>query len=167
MHGQFTDAEVYLGSNELVGLVDEVNIAELEPIRLEHDTLGSIGVLSLPRRGLNVMNGSMVFDYPDPDMMAMTYHPNKAWEFQLHSPLDRFDSGGLNREASTKLITLITVIFTKAAFPVSKKDTDGKHKADFTTTKVLQRDARNETPIVEIDLMARIYNVMGEPVWPD
>lgn len=166
-NGQITDAPVYLDDKSLVGLCEEFNIPELENSQIEHETLGSIGVLKLPRRGLSAIEGSLIMAFPEPEFLAITSNPRKAARFQLHSKLDIFDAMGLDEANSTTLVTHVTALFSKTAFPNGKKAEAGKHNADFSVTKIMQRDINSSTPIVEIDLFANIYKVNGEDVWPD
>ena len=166
-HGHITDAQVYLDDKSLVGLCKEFTVPELETTQIEHETLGSVGVLKLPRRGLSALEGSMVMQFPEPAFLAITANPRKAARFQLHSKLDVFDAMGLNEEDSTTLVTHVTALFHKSAFPGAKKGETGEHSGDFSVTKIMQRDMASGTPIVEIDLFANIYKVNGEDVWPN
>ena len=166
-HAQITDAEVYLDDKSLVGFCKEFNLPEIESTQVEHETLGSVGVLKLPRRGLSALEGSMVMSFADPEFLGITSNPRNAARFQLHSKLDAFDALGLNEDNSTTLVTHITALFHKSAYGGLKKD-DGasEHTAEFSITKIMQRDVNASTPIVEIDLFANIYKVNGEDVWP-
>lgn len=166
-HGQITDAHVYMNDNQMIGLCDEFNVPDLENKQIEHETLGSIGVLSLPARSLAGLGGDMKMSFPEPEFMAITSNPRKAHSLQLHSKLDVFDAGGLNEDLSTTLVTLVTLMFKKRAFPTSKKGENGQYTADFSVTRLVQRDIRANVPIVEIDLFKQIHRVMGENVWPD
>lgn len=167
-HGQITDAPVYMGNHSLVGLCEEFDVPEMETKQIEHETLGSVGILVLPARGIQKLQVSMTMSFPEPEFMAMTMDPTMAHLFQLHSKLDIFNAGGLDRDNSTTLVTIVNVMFAKPAFPAGKRGGEaGKFKAEGTATRVLQRDIRSETPIVELDLFANIHNVMGKPVWPD
>lgn len=166
-YAQITDAPLYLGDNELVGMVDEFSVPELESDTIEHDTLGAIGVLKLPSRGLNALEGSITLTHPEPEFLAMTANPNKARMFQLHSKLDVFNEDGFDEAKSTTLVTIVRANFTKQAFPAGKKKEGGKFTADFTVTRLVQRLFSEQTPLVEIDLFARIYKVNGANVWPN
>ena len=77
-YGQVTDAPVYLEDKELLGVCNEFNIPELESGTVEHDTLGSVGVLMLPRRGLSGLTGSIKLQFPEPEMVSTFSRPNKA-----------------------------------------------------------------------------------------
>ncbi|MGH1577705.1 phage major tail tube protein [Planktotalea sp.] len=166
-YGQITDAPVYLDDKSLVGHCEEFNIPEIETQTIEHDTLGSIGVMKLPRRGLSALEGSLIMSFAEPEFLSITSNPRKAARFQVHSKLDIFDAMGLDETNSTTLVTHVTALFHKSAFPGAKKADAGKHNADFSVTRLMQRDINSGTPIVEIDLFANIYKVLGENVWPD
>lgn len=166
-YGQVTDAPVYLEDKELLGICNEFNIPELESGTVEHDTLGAVGVLMLPRRGLNGLTGSIKLQFPEPEMVAMFSRPNKAAKFQVHQKIDVFDADGLNEEKSETLITHVKALFTKNAFASVKKGEAHEDTAEFTCTAFMQRLTSSDVPLVEVDLFANIYKVNGEDVWPD
>lgn len=166
-YGQVTDAPVYLEDKELLGICNEFNIPELESGTVEHDTLGSVGVLMLPRRGLSGLTGSIKLIFPEPEMVSIFSRPNKAAKFQVHQKIDVFDAGGLNEGNSTTLITHVTALFTKNSFASVKKGEAQEDTGEFSCTYLMQRLTSSETPLVEVDLFANIYKVNGEDVWPD
>lgn len=165
-YGQITDAPVYLNDKSLVGHCEEFNIPEIETQMIEHETLGSIGVMKLPRRGLTGLDGSLIMSFAEPEFLGITSNPRKAAVFQVHSKLDVFNAEGLDEANSTTLVTHVTALFHKSAFPGGKKAEAGKHSADFSVTRLMQRDINSSTPILEIDFFANIYKVNGEDVWP-
>ena len=166
-HAHITDAPLYLEDKSLRGIAEEFNVPELEVGRVEHNTLGSIGLFKLPSRGdLQPTDGSLVILSPDPELITLTSNPRKALRFQLHSKVDAFDAMGLDEEASTTIVTHVTALFHKRIFPSGKKEA-GKYTGDFSITQLMQRDINSSTPIVEIDFFANIYKVNGEDVWPE
>ena len=166
-HAHITDAPVYLDDKSLVGFCTEFNIPEIETTQIEHESLGSIGVMKLPRRGLSAVEGSMVLKFAEPEFLTITSNPRKAARFQVHSKVDVFDAMGLDETNSTTIVTHVTALFHKSAFPGSKKAEAGAHNAEFSVTKLMQRDINSSTPIVEIDFFTNIYKVNGEDVWPE
>lgn len=166
-HAHITDAPVYLDDKTLLGLCKEFSIPEIETTQIEHETLGSIGVMKLPRRGLSGIEGSMTMHFAEPEFLAIAANPRKAARFQIHSKVDVFDAMGLDEGNSTTIVTHVTALFHKSAFPAAKKGEAGEHSAEFSVTKLMQRDIASSTPIVEIDLFANIYKVNGENVWPE
>lgn len=166
-YGQVTDAPVYLEDKELLGVCNEFNIPELESGTVEHDTLGSVGVLMLPRRGLSGLTGSIKLQFPEPEMVSTFSRPNKAAKFQVHQKIDVFGPDGLDEEQSTTLVTHVRALFTKNAFAAVKKGEGQEDTGEFTCTYLMQRVTGSETPLVEVDLFANLYQVNGEDVWPD
>lgn len=167
-HAQITDAEIYLGDKSLVGICEEFNLPDLEIGQIEHSTLGSVGVFKIPARGqLQPTDGSMVLISPDQELITLSANPRKAVQFQLHSKVDAFDAMGWNIDSSTTIVTHVTALFYKRVFPSGKRGEAGKYTADFSVTRLMQRDFNSATPIVEIDLFSNIYRVNGEDVWPD
>jgi len=166
-YGQVTDAPVYLEDKELVGVCNEFNIPEIESGTVEHETLGSIGVLMLPRRCLSALQGSIKLIFPEPEMVTIFSHPNKPVRFQVHQKIDVFDSDGLNGEKSTTLVTHVKAMFMKNSFSAVAKGGDQEDTGEFSCTAFSQRLIDVEVPLVEVDLFARIYKINGEDVWPN
>ncbi len=166
-YGQVTDAPVYLEDKELLGICNGFTIPEMESRMIEHDTLGSVGVLMLPARGLSGLPGSIKLMFPEPQMVSTFARPNKAAKFQVHQKIDVFDSDGLNEERSDTLITHVKALFNKSAFAEVKKGEAQEATGDFSATYLMQRLTSSDVPLVEIDLFANIYKVNGEDVWPN
>ena len=167
-HAHITDAPVYLDDKSLVGVCEEFSIPELEVGQIEHNTLGSVGVFKLPGRGnLTPTDGSMVLQSPDPELITLSSNPRKALRFQLHSKVDVFDAMGFDEANATTIVTHVTALFYKRIFPAGKRGEAGKYTAEFSITRLMQRDITSQTPIVEIDFFANIYKVNGEDVWPN
>ena len=167
-HAQITDAPLYLDDKSLVGICEEFTVPELEVGQIEHSTLGSIGVFKLPARGqLQPTDGSLVLSSPDPELITMSSNPRKALRFQLHSKVDAFDAMGLAEEKSTTIVTHVTALFYKRIFPSGKRGEAGKYTAEFSITRLMQRDIKSEKPIIEIDFFANVYNGPDGPMWPD
>lgn len=165
-HGQITDAEVYSEQSSLWGICDSFDVPEIENGTYEHNTLGSIGVLKMAKRGaIQALEGVMTLNHPEPDLMRLTSNPRQMAKFQLHQRLDIFGQDGLDETTSTTLITHVSVMFPKRASPAASKE-DGKYTADFIAYRFMQRLTSEETPIVEYDFFTRTYNVDGKPVWP-
>lgn len=167
-NAHITDATVYLEDKSLMGICKEFVIPELEVSQIEHSTLGSVGTFKLPSRGgMTPTDGSMILLSPDPELITLSSHPRKAVQFQLHSKVDAFDAMGLVEDKSTTLVTHVTALFFKRIFPAGKRGEAGEYSAEFSITRLMQRDLNNSTPIVEIDFFTNIYKVNGEDVWPE
>lgn len=165
--GQITDSPLYWGDKSMIGMCDEFASIEMENKTIEHETLGSVGVLILPTRGLSALTGSMTLSYPDPEFVAATARPNLAQTFQLHNKLDLFNVQGFDAEKSTTIVTGVVAQFTKRAWPTSKKGENAQYTVDFSINKMWQRDIRSNAYLMELDLFANTHKVMGENVWPD
>ena len=167
-HTQITDAEVYFGETGLVGVSATVDIPSLETAQIEHETLGSVGILQLPARGLAALNVTIELMYPEPELLAWSYDPTASELFQFHEPLDVFGAdGGIDRDRSTKLVTICRLKPSNNEAGQMKKREARKHTISATATSFLQRVYTEQTPLVEIDLMANIHKVRGRNVWPD
>lgn len=165
-HAQITDAELYYDDKSLIGIAKEFSIPALETGHIEHETLGSVGVLKLPRRGLSALDGSMMLQLEEPEIARQMLRPNKAMALQLHAKIDAFNSFGHDEENSTVLVTHVRAMFGKIEPGDYKKGEAMAFNGEFSTTYFMQRVTNSETPLVEIDLFANIYKVNGEHVWP-
>lgn len=166
-HAQTTDAPVYLEDKSLFGISSEFQIPEIESTVIEHKSLGSLGVIGMPARGLKLLEGSIKLGFPEPSMAARMSNPNKALPFQVHQKLDVFNSFGLDEGNSTTLVTHVRAMFKKNAFSAVKSGEAVEDTGEFTTAYIMQRLIDDSTPLVEIDLFAQVYKIQGENVWPD
>ncbi|KQI68000.1 hypothetical protein AN189_13100 [Loktanella sp. 3ANDIMAR09] len=166
-HTQITDAEVYFGEEGLVGVSATVDIPNLETTQIEHETLGSVGVLKLPARGLSALDMTIELMYPEPEIMKWSYDPTASVLMQFHEPLDVFGPEGLDRTRSTKLVTVCRVRPVNNEASQLKRKDPRKLTIPAVATSFLQRIYTEQTPLVEIDLIANIHKVGGRNVWPD
>lgn len=165
-NAQVSDAPVYLDDKSLVGVCNGFDMPELESNTIEHETLGSVGVLKLPTRGLSALDGSMTLSFPEPEIVAIFSQPNRAVTLQVHKRIDVFDGDGFNAEKSTVMITRIKAMFFKNAFASVKKNEATEDTGEFTCTSYTQRLISSDVPLVEVDLFANIYRINGADVWP-
>lgn len=167
-HTQITDAEAYFGEEGLVGVSSTVDIPSLETTQIEHETLGSVGVLKLPARGLSALDCTIELMYPEPEVLAWSYDPTSSVLWQFHEPLDVFGAdGGIDRDRSTKLVTLMRLKPSNNEASQLKKREGRKLTITAHATTFLQRIYTEQQPLVEIDLIANVHKVGGRSVWPD
>ncbi|WP_282093039.1 phage major tail tube protein [Epibacterium ulvae] len=166
MHrGQITDAELYNDARELWGIAAECQIPEVETQTIDHETLGSVGVIKLPSRGLRSLSGSLKLQYPDDEFHRKMLRPNRAVSLHLHEKVDLFDIDGYDEGASTTLITSMRCLFSKVSSGAGKLGDARDLSGDFTTTYFMQRATNSNIPLIEVNLFSKIYRVNGENVW--
>lgn len=166
-NAQITDAEVYFNETGLVGVAATCDLPQLEATQIDHETLGSVGVLQLPARGLSALTGTLMLEYPEPELLAWSYNPAISALIQLHEPLDVFDPDGIDRDRSTKLVTVMRCRAVNNEASQGKKREKRTHSIPFTATSFVQRIYTEAVPLVEIDLFRNVHKVNGQNVWPD
>ncbi|MCC2099164.1 MAG: phage major tail tube protein [Hyphomicrobiales bacterium] len=164
--GQITNADVYLdGDNVLKGRVAEFDMGEIGSTEVEHKTLGMIGVLKLPGRPVEAIEGKITFEWLDEEVERLLINPTKRHNIQLHSYVDVFDEEGLNVEKSLTLVTHVGFMTMKSGGKSAKLGETMGVEHTITVPTFMQKVYGDATPIVEFDAWNGIYNVNGEPVW--
>ncbi|MGR3760889.1 phage major tail tube protein [Roseobacteraceae bacterium NS-SX3] len=166
-HGQITNAHIYNDERDLWGISAEFQIPSVETQMIEHETLGAVGVLKLPARGLRALDCTFKLQYPDVELHRQMLRPNKTVSLHLHETVDLFDIGGLNEDASTTLVTSVRCYFSKVDSGGSKLGEARDLTGEASAVYFMQRVTNSETPLIEVNLMENIYRVNGEPVWPE
>lgn len=164
--GQITNADIYLGDANVRGRVAEFDPGEIGHQDVEHDTLGMIGVLKLPGRPLQAIEGKISFKWLDEEIERQLLNPTKFPKIQLHSYVDVFDEDGLNAEKSHTLVTHIGFSSLKRGGMSAKLGDPMGTEYDISIHNFVQKVYGAATPIIEFDVFNGIYKVNGEDVWP-
>lgn len=164
--GQITNANLYLNEVDLKGRVAEFDLGDFGSTEVEHKALGMIGVLKLPGRPVEAIEGKASFEWLDGDVEMMLLNPTRTLRFQLHSYVDVFDADGLNAEQSHTLITHVGCLPLKRSGVAGKLGEQMGAEHALSITYFMQKVYGAGTPIVEYDGFNQIYNVGGVPVWP-
>lgn len=164
-HGQITNSEVYFEDKTLVGICAEFNVPEIEWGTVDHETLGQVAVFKAPSRALQALEGSMKWQFPEPELLEMAYNPTIVYPFMLHSKVDILTEDGFTSDSSYTLVTTAAVMFTKAAMGASKLGDLMDEELDFTCVRLSQRVHDSNRQIFAVDIFANTLNVGGKAVW--
>jgi len=165
-HAQITDADCYLGDDDLVGVVKSFQIPSLEMATVDHETLGMVAVFQAPARPLQAMEAEIEFQAIDADLARLVLNPTKALAFQLHQKVDVFGPDGLDTDRSHRLVTHVRLLFKAHEFGASTLGELQGHTATASCVYLRQRASNQNTSIVEIDIFNQRHKVNGEDVWP-
>ncbi|MDR6952678.1 phage tail tube protein FII [Ancylobacter sp. 3268] len=165
--GHITNADVYMENNRLTGRVKEFDQGDFEVTTVDHETLGMIGVISLPSRSVAAIKGKISFAWLDHEMARIAMNPTRLVRFSLHSYVDVFGSSGLDTAASHRLVTTMGVHFTKLSGNAHTLGEAVGHEMEISIVSIVQRVSTSEIPLLEYDPFAGVYQINGEPVWPD
>lgn len=165
--GQITNADLYMNGEDVKGRVAEFDPGEIGSTEIEHATLGMIGVLKLPGRPVEAIEGKINFEWLDGEVERALLNPTRRHAIQMHSYVDIFGPEGLDAEKSHTLVTHV-------GFHVSKRGGNsaklGEQMASEHTISIpyfMQKVYGEVVPVIEFDVINGIYNVNGEPVWPN
>lgn len=164
--GQITNADLYLNGEDVKGRVKEFSPGDIGHTEVEHKALGMIGVLKLPGRPVEAIDGKISFDWLDEALERVLMNPTKRHVIQMHSYVDVFDADGLNAEKSHTLVTHVGFHVIKRSGLTAKLGDAMAGEHAITITSFSQKVYGDSTPIVEFDIFAGIYKVNGEDVWP-
>lgn len=165
--GQITNADCYMNDTDLKGRVEELDMGEFALTEVEHASLGMIGVLKLPGRPVEAIEGKINFNWVDAEIEKMLLNPTKVVRLQLHSYVDIFGPDGLDVAKSHTLVTHIGFMPLKRGGGTAKLGDKMQSEYAISITSFSQKVYGEAVPIIEYDGWNGIYNVNGEPVWPN
>ena len=164
--GQITQSDCYINEVDVCGRVTELDMGEIAHAEIEHQTLGMIGVLKLPGRPVQAIDGKITFEWLDEEVSRNILNPTKVHKLQLHSYVDIFDGEGLNTGQSHTLITHIGFQMMKTGGRTAKLGENPGQEHDISISSFKQSVYGGETPIIEFDAWNNIYRINGTDVWP-
>lgn len=164
--GQITNADLYLNGVDIKGRVAEFDMGEIGATEVEHATLGMIGVIKLPGRPVEAIEGKLNLEWVDEVLERGLLNPTTRHNIQLHSYVDIFDETGLNPEKSHTLITHLGFMVMKRGGSTAKLGDQMASEFTLSIQSFSQKVYGDADPIVEFDAWNGIYNIDGKPVWP-
>lgn len=165
-NGQITQADCYINEVDVCGRVAELDLGEISHTEVEHQTLGMIGILKLPGRPVEAIEGKITFEWLDEEVSRSILNPTKMHKLQLHSYVDVFDAEGLSREKSHTLVTHLGFQTMKTGGRTAKLGENLGQEHDISISVFKQSVYGADTPIIEFDAWNNIYRINGEDVWP-
>ena len=163
--GQITNADLYLNEVDVRGRVNEFDMGDLGHQEVEHSALGMIGVLKLPGRPVQAIEGKINFDWLDEEVERDMANPTKSHRAQLHSYVDIFDEDGLNPQRSHTLVTHLGFYVLKSGGRSAKLGEQMGSEYEITVHAFTQKLYGAEVPIIKIDIFNSIYEINGKQVW--
>lgn len=164
--GQITNADCYINEVDVCGRVTELDLGEIGHQEVEHKTLGMIGILKLPGRPLQAIEGKINFEWLDEEISRVIMLPTKVHRLQLHSNVDVFNGEGLARDQSHTLVTHLGFMTMKTGGSTAKLGENLAGEHDISIISFKQGVYGGDTPIIEYDGMNGVYRINGEDVWP-
>lgn len=164
--GQITDSDCYINEVDVCGRVAELDLGEIGHAEIEHQTLGMIGVLTLPGRPVQSIQGKISFEWLDEEVSRSILNPTRVHKLQLHSYVDVFDGEGRSSTLSHTLITHIGFSMMKTGGRTAKLGENLAQEHDISISSFKQAVYGGDTPIIEFDAWNNIYKINGEDVWP-
>jgi len=163
---QITNADAYVNEVDVAGRVEELDLGEIGSTEVEHATLGMIGVLKLPGRPVEAIEGSIKFEWVDEVIERDLMNPTKLNKLQLHSYVDVFGAEGLDADKSHTLVTHLGFHVMKRGGMTAKLGEGMASEHTISITSFMQKVYGAQVPLIEFDVWNGVYNVKGEPVWP-
>ena len=164
--GSTTNADILINGVDLAGRVMELDLGDFGYEEVEHTTLGMIGIIKLPSRAVSAIEGTIKFEYLDPELKRQLQNPTITHKLQLHQYVDVSGSDGLDVNASHVLVQHVgfRVLTTKKG--TSKLGEAVEMEQSISILSFTEKVYGEETPILEYDVFNRIHKVNGEDVWP-
>ncbi|MBF2055109.1 MAG: phage major tail tube protein [Candidatus Sericytochromatia bacterium] len=153
---RFTNANVYIDGNSLMGQVAEIELPDIKTKMSEHKALGMIGAMELPS-GIDKLAGKIKWTAFYPDALKRFAHPHKTIQLQVRGSLESYQPQGIASEVPVvAVLTIMSQNLPKAAIkPQDNVELDTDYSAYYYKLTI------NGEDIVEIDLFANIHKVGG------
>lgn len=165
--GQTTNTDCYLAGNRLVGRIKEFKLDKFGYEKVAHKTLGSVGAVELPSRGVEALKAKIKFEWLETAIMAMVALPNKVVTLQFENYVDIFDAGGLAVDEGYRVITIVDLLFNEEQIDAFKMGNDSVgSEADCSVTRIIIKSTETDQFIREYAPLAGVNRVDGKDVWP-
>lgn len=160
-----TQADIYDTENRLRGLVDMFAIDGRSYTEIEHKTLGQVGVLKLPSRPLEALEGKIKIGHLDDEYDRVLSNPAITHDWQMHQKVDVNDAGGYS-------VTKSHTIVWHAKFRILGDDgmdtelgekAEIEYKLSIPALKIYRLG--DENAIWELDVWNDVFEINGQPVW--
>lgn len=153
---RITNGNVYLGQNNLLGKVEDINLDAVKAKMEEVKSLGLVGTYEL-FSGFDKFGGKIKWNSFYPQYAKQTANPYVPVTLQVRSSIETHSSLGMTR---TPMVTILTVRFNDNPLGQWQQHQNVPFESGFTTLAVKQMVA-GET-IFEIDVLNNIFIVDGE-----
>ncbi len=153
---RFTNANVFIDGNSLMGQVAEIELPEVKTKLAEHKALGMIGGLELPT-GIEKLAGKFKWTAFYPDALKRFGNPYKTIQVQVRGSLESYQPQG--RTSEVPVVAVLTILPQNLPKAAIKPQDNVELDSDFTAYYYKLMIAGED--IVEVDLFANIHNVGG------
>lgn len=165
--GQTSNVDVYVEGNRHMGRVAEFKLDKLGYKQITHESLGMVGEVELPSRGMNAIKAKIKFQWLETEMLLKTALPNRAVPFMFEKFVDIFDQTGLVVESGYRILTNVSLLFAEETFDAFKLGDDAVgREIDCSVIRLSVKSTETDQFIREYAPMEGINRVNGKDVWP-
>jgi P2 family phage contractile tail tube protein len=156
---RLTNANIYLEGVSLLGRGEEIDLPQPKAVMVEHKGLGMFGKPEFPA-GIDKLETRVKWASFYPEVLPSIFNPRQSISVMVRGDLETWNSAGLNSELP--VVAFMTVLFKDAPTFKFKK----QENVDFESTGAVYYYKLTVAGVdqVEIDVLANIYNVMGEDI---
>ena len=151
------DANVYINGTSTHGQASEVSLPELQYSKSEYKALGLMGVVKLWNKGVEALEATIKWNYPDNDVQIACSNPTKIIDLMVRSNKTVFtDNEAVDEQPVIVYLRGTSNNHGLGAYK-AKEDTDLSTKLDISYIK----EVINGREIVEIDILNNIFRIDG------
>lgn len=165
--GHTSTADVYVEGNRLAGRIAEFTLDKIGYKQVTHESLGMVGAVELPSRGLEPLKAKIKFQWLETELMLKTALPNRAVGFMFEKFVDVFDQTGLVTASGYRILTNVQLLFAEENFDAFKLGDDaiGREVA-CSVIRLSVKSTETDQFIREYAPMEGINRVNAVDVWP-
>lgn len=153
---RITNANVYMGGNNLIGRASEVQLPDVTQLMTDHEGLGMIGAIQLPA-GFDNFEGSINWNSFYRDAFLQMADVTDMVQIQIRTSVEHWSSAG--RDGSTPLVVHLSAIFGTLPLGTFQPRQPAEFASEFQAYYI-KLDYDGET-LLEVDKFANVYRTGG------
>lgn len=151
------NANLYVDGNSLLGRAEEITLPAIKWKMAEHKALGMIGTLNTPTV-LEKLEGKIKWSAYYEDVLKKALNPWSLVQLQVRASLEGW--GQMGRESQKPVVVMMTVGLQELPLGNIKQGDNVEVESTYNCNYIkMTVDGQD---IVEIDIMAGIYEVNGQ-----
>jgi P2 family phage contractile tail tube protein len=153
---RLTNANIYMGNQNLIGRAEEIDLPELKVVMTEHKALGLVGKLEYPS-GIDKLEAKIKWNSFYQDVFGSFANPYQAVKLMVRSSVETYEGG--DRIAQLPAVCYMTC--QPKGFPLGKfKQHDNVELESSLGCTYIKLEIDGVLQ-VEFDAEANIFNVQG------
>jgi P2 family phage contractile tail tube protein len=92
---RLSNCRIYVEGIEATGVLESIELPEIEFTQMEYKSLGTVGTLELPSNDIEAMTCTMVWLHQPPEFSSLMNNPTLTSQVQVRADQSTYDATGL------------------------------------------------------------------------